>query len=74
MYIITVYGWEDRAATRLVVGCLGMAERVEAMMLARGYILKIVKATEAPDRSQEEVARGERMVTMLATALGGVTS
>lgn len=69
MYIVTVYGWEGTPSTRLQVCDLDMAERVEAMMLARGYILRMDRITKAPERSAEEVERAGRIVSLLAPAL-----
>lgn len=68
VYILTVYGWEGVTSTRVQVGCLDVAERVEAMMLARGYILRLDRS-EAIERPLEEIERADRMTQMLAPLL-----
>ena len=66
MWIITVYGWESRAATRLVIGCEPIAETTQLCAIALGYKTVRTWGEVAPDRSDEETARAARLMEALA--------
>lgn len=71
MYVVTVYGYEDRAATRIQVGCESMARATQwAAQEVLGYTA-IAKVDAEPDRSEEEIARAHRLTAELAPHIFG---
>lgn len=61
MYIITVYGWEDRAATRIQIGCQEMAMQTKSVITRLGYNTDMTVGPK-PDRSDAEVERAKRLM------------
>lgn len=68
MYIITVYGWENRAATRIQIGCEAMALNARAFVGALGYKTKLDVGPE-PDRSDAEQERAKRLMDKVGPTL-----
>lgn len=68
MFIITVYGWEERTATRIQIGCEEPAKLTSAYINALGYHNTVVEGDE-PNRSDAEVERAKRLMERVGPAL-----
>jgi hypothetical protein len=73
MFVITVFGWENRAATRLLIGCEAMAERtrIAADNIKPGFTTRVNWMDVPPTRSEEETERANRLTRSLAPQIFG---
>lgn len=70
MYVITVYGFENRAATRIQVGCQSVA-LITAAAAQELYPMVRIDRADSIDRSSSEEARAERLKDQLAPLIFG---
>jgi len=71
MWVITVYGFECRAGTRITIGCEDMAECVSVAAEILGYTTRVTYKDRPICRTPDEEARADRLVELVAPMIFG---